>query len=679
MKGLVGFQPKALQLPLFEIPSDWSPPSLGDLPSWADAKRVGIDTETNDRFLKQLGPGVRRGAYICGISFAIEDGPKYYVPIRHEGGDNVDVEGALRYFRDQAKVFKGDLVGANLQYDLDFLAEEGIWFEHVRYFRDIQIADPLINELHLSYSLQNIANRQGLPGKDETKLREAAVAYGIDAKSGMWRLPARYVGRYAEQDAYEPLAILRRQEREIDEQDLWNVYNLESQVLPVLVKMRRRGVKIDQDRLSGIETWSIDQEFEALAKVKHLTGVSIAVGDVWKADAFAPALEAIGVRLEKTSTGKPSIRKDVLTSINHPVADALLWARKVNKLRTTFAQSIRTHLTNGRIHCTFNQIAVDDGSGDEDGNGGGIKGARYGRLSCANPNLQQQPSRDEFAARWRSIYIPDTDLWACMDYSQQEPRWTTHYAEVMNLPRAFEAAQRYRDDPDTDNHDMMTRIVFGDAAVDAMNKAEFKSARSTCKIIYLGLCYGEGGAKLCRDLNLPTRWAVVPGTAGGYSQIQYFENQREAQVAARDIPNPRIYEAAGLEGQEILDKFNGNAPFIKKLAKAAETRAKKHGVIVTAGGRKCHFATDAQGNFEYTHKALNRLIQGSSADQTKTAMVELDAAGYDLQLQVHDEIDMSVINRQQAEDAAVIMRECMKSGVPFKVDVEVGPSWGEIQ
>ena len=648
-----------MQMPLFEPESSWAPPDLGSLPSWANAKRVSIDCETCDLHLKTLGPGVRRGAFIAGYSFAIEGGPSFYVPIRHQGGDNVDPLVALQYLRDQAKVFTGELVGANLSYDLDFLAEEGIWFGRVSRFRDIQIADPLINELHQSYSLHNIALRYGLPGKDEELLRRAAQEYGVDPKGGMWRLPARFVGRYGEVDVEQPLLILRKQEEIIEREGLQKIWDLESRVVPALVKMRRRGIRIDQGRLEGVENWSLQQETEALQKVHDLTGVHIQVGDVWRAEAFAPALDAIGAPVERTKTGKISVRKDLLDNLKHPVADALLWARKVNKLRTTFASSIRDHMTNGRIHCSFAQIAVED----EDS--GGIKGARYGRMSCSNPNLQQQPSRDEFADRWRSIYIPEDDhMWATLDYSQQEPRWTTHYAEVLKLDRAFEAAERYRNDPSTDNHTMMAELTG--------------LPRKAAKIIYLGLCYAMGGAKLCRDLNLPTRWAVTSGF-GRERRITYHEHRDEARMAASEVENGRVFEAAGEEGQKILDEFNNRAPFIKKLAEYCEKRAKQKGVLITIGGRHCHFPMDANGNYDWTHKALNRLIQGSSADQTKTALVELDDAGYEMQLQVHDELDYSAPTVEHAKSAAEIMMNCIPSNVPFKVDVEVGPSWGEIK
>ena len=647
-----------MQLPLWTPESDWRPPSLSDLPDWSGFKRVAVDTETRDEHLKQLGIGVRRGGYIVGVSIALEDGPSFYLPIRHAGGDNVDERGALGYLKEQFAKFTGDIVGANLSYDLDYLLEEGIVFHPDAKFRDIQIADPLIYELHQSYSLDNIAKRHGLPGKDESLLEEAARAYGVSPKSGMWQLPGRFVGPYATADVVQPLLTLRRQERLIEDLDLWDIWNLETDVLPVLVRMRRRGVRIDQDKLAEIEEWSLTEEAKAIKTVKEATGFDVGVGNVWKAAALAPALEAIGVKLELTSTGKPSIDKDLLSGIDHPVAKSLAWARKVNKLRTTFASSIRTYMVDGRIHCTFNQIARETETGDQ-------RGARYGRLSATDPNLQQQPSRDEFAKMWRSIYLPEEGAeWACCDYSQQEPRWTTHFAAVMDLPQAREAAQKYHDDPNLDNHQFMADLTG--------------LPRKFAKNIYLGLCYGEGGAKLCRELGLPTRWAV---SCGSYRdrRVHHFETREEAvRFKNEETEANFVWEAAGEEGQEILDTFDNRAPFIRKLAKAAEKRAKQRGFILTGGGRRLHFPERNDGSFDWTHKALNRLIQGTSADQTKKAIVEIDRAGHWLMLQVHDETDNSVADRAEGDQIAALMRDVMPAEVPFKADVEMGPNWGDI-
>ena len=673
-----------LRLPLLPPETTFVVPRLADLPQhWNACRRIGFDVETRDEELKTLGIGVRRpGCYMVGFSFAFEDGASYYVPLRHFGGDNVeDPEQALRYLRHQVKNYRGTVVGANIQYDLDYTAQEGAWFENAEYIRDVQIADPLIYELHQSYSLKNIAERHGMPGKDEEELRRAASAYGVDPKTGLWKLPGKYVGRYAAQDAAALLPLLRKQERAIDELDLWDLYNLESQVTPVLVKMRRRGILVDFDHLQRQEDWSLAEEAKALGEVKRLTGYDVGVGNVWKSDAMAEPLRRIGIDVPVTSKGDDSIDKDFLSSIDHPVAKHLAWARKTNKLRTTFAASLRRYMVNGRIHCTFNQIAVDDGDGH------GLKGARYGRLSCSDPNLQQQPSRDEFAQDWRRCYLPEHGkLWCSNDYSQQEPRWTTHYAEVYPFEdpivraSAHRAAQTYRDDPNADNHDMMTRLVYGEDEVRKLlereDKKTYKTWRTRCKIIYLGLVYGEGGAKLCDDLKLPTRWAVSY-YVGRERRLEFFQEEADARAHAREVERAYTWRAAGEEGQGILDQFNGNAPHLSKLAKAATEIAKTRGSVKTILGRILHFPEQVGGGFEWTHKALNRVIQGSSADQTKKALVEIDRAGHFLQLQVHDEIACSVEDESEGVAIADIMRECVPANVPFKVDTECGRSWGD--
>lgn len=631
-----------MQLPLFE-PSDWRPPTLEQLPDWADADRVGLDIETCDPDLKAMGPGVRRGGFIAGVAFTIEDGPSHYLPMRHLLGDNMDVDEVMRYLMDQARRFKGTLVGANLNYDLDYLAEVGVMFPQLAWQRDIQVADPLISELHDSYSLEAIAARHSLPGKDEHKLLEAAMHYGVDPKADLWKLPARHVGAYAEQDSRAPLKILRRQERLIQEMGLWPIYDLECRVQPVLLKMRRRGIKIDQDQLAKVEQWSLDRGHEYQAEIKRLTGVSIAPDDIWKKEAVVPAVQAVGVVLGQTPTGQPKMDKYTLNEIDHPVAELILQARKVNKLRTTFAASIRKHMVNGRIHTTFNQLRHTREDGDD-------VGARYGRMSSENPNLQQQPARDEFASMWRAIYVPDTDILISADYSQQEPRMLTHFAELCQLPKARQAAEQYRNDPSTDNHAMMTRLVHPETRDWDVKDPKFQALRTPCKNIYLGLCYGMGGAKLAHDLGLPTEWV---------------ENRQG-----------RMVEIAGPEAQFMLDQFNKAAPFVKKLAERCERVAKERGYIKTILGRRCNFPRLPDGSYDWTYKALNRLIQGSSADQTKQAMVDQDAEGIPLQLQIHDEFVWSAMSFDQARRARDVMENCVALNVPSKVDLEWGPNWG---
>jgi hypothetical protein len=234
---------------------------------------------------------------------------------------------------------------------------------------------------------------------------------------------------------------------------------------------------------------------------------------------------------------------------------------------------------------------------------------------------------------------------------------------------------------------MMTRLVYTDAQVEewlAKDPKAFKVHRGYSKNIFLGLCYGEGGAKLCHDIGKPTRWCVFYGI-GADRRVEYFENRREAMDYRNQIGRGHIREVAGEEGQQILDNFDAEVPYVRQLARAATRRAEMKGYVRTILGRRLNFEQREDGSYDYTHKALNRIIQGSSADQTKLAICELDRAGYFLQLQVHDETDGSYSSVAEAKAAGEVMRDCIlsmvpgKLWVPFRVDTEVGPSWGEIK
>lgn len=886
-----------MQFPLFQPSTDWRPPALSGLPSWRDAKRVAVDVETNDPDLRELGPGVRReGCYIAGVAFAIEDGPAFYLPVAHRGGGNLDKKKAFQYLRDQAAVFKGDIVGANLQYDLDWLEEAGVSYSP-RFFKDVQVAEPLIDELQYRYSLDAIAERYGIPGKSEDHMRKAAELFGFPqnkVKDNIWQLPSKHVGAYAEQDVRLPLQLLRRQEKIIDDQDLWRAFEMECRLLPVLVAMRRRGVAVDFEELEKVEAWARRKEIEALKKVTHLTGIRLAPSDTTKATALAPCLEKVGVKVPRTPKADlPSITTDFLKSVDHEIGALLISARKFNKTYGTFVSSIQRYHAAGRIHCTFNQLRRerDDGSDDQ--------GTRYGRLSCSGPNLQQQPARDpEIGPRWRSVYIPDgDDLWACLDYSQQEPRWLTHFAAISGCRGAEAARQSYIEDPATDIHNYMAQLTGLD--------------RDKSKTILLGRCIGYGtlvhtdqglkqvqevtkhdllwdgieyvahdgviikGRKECINvggtwltpdhevatpdgwfqaqdlstLNRPLGWFMAsspskrlawdqeagsspsnavapvvkrllqaetiwspvnqhavmrvvtkrllrhlrnmetcrtpivrdfltefvqslvdvsqnhindtgsvesPFTLHGSLIEECFSNtwshflggmthllrltgstmtetmnqetygssrtKKTREIVVFDILNSgprnrfcigagllasncygmggakfcfrvglptktviskrlgREIEVAGDEGQALLDKFDQEAPYVHEIALRAQYRAKSRGYIELIDGRRCRFPErPGGGDWEWTHKALNRLIQGCSAVQMKKAMVDAHEAGYNLQLQVHDEIDLTIQSISEAKDLEAIMLNAVECSVPHKVDIETGLSWGTVK
>ncbi len=665
-------------------------PRLSELPVWSDYKRISLDIETRDDQLKTLGPGVRRGAYITGVSFCCgdENGPAFYLPMRHEGGGNYDdPERVEEYLRDMARHFSGELLTTNGQYDLDFLAEVKVIFREVTN-RDIKVSGPLLDEPTLcrmlvpntnqwfwgeefhSMSLDNQAKRLGLPGKDEEQLNAWAAEHKLDPKSDMWKAPAHIVSPYAIQDARLPMQISILHEIEIDKQDLRRVYDMESRLMPVLLKMRRRGIAVNLEKLDVIEAKAWQLENRACATL------GISTDDTNKSAVLADLLKSAGIKVPKTAikisakTGKqtggnPSVTSPWLRSLGTDLAKHILAAKKWNKVRTTFVQSIRDHHVNGRIHCTFNQLRQERETGD-------MQGAAFGRLSCTGPNLQQQPSRDpEIGSLWRSIYLPDEGgRWACLDFSSQEPRLITHYAEMTGCEGGAEAAESCRTDPNWDNHSMMGGMVYDEFNVQHYIDHEFapkgspeeklfkfaKGLRGNAKTIFLGLCYGMGGGKLCRELGLPTVWEK-PSWANG-----------------------RSVEMAGDEGAMLLQRFKSRVPYVAQLQEMVKNRAKRMGFIKTLLGRRCRFPINPEnGRMHWAHKGLSRLIQGSAADQTKLAMVLADEADIRMQLQVHDELDLTIWDIKEALELRKIMIHAIELNVPTMCDVEEGPTWGEIK
>lgn len=642
-----------MQMPLVVPESRWKATPIADLPSWAEASRVAVDVETRDEQLVELGPGVRRGGYLVGVSFAIEDGSAHYLPFAHrEAEDDLDRDLVLRYLGDQLKTYDGTIVGANLSYDLDYILEAGIVFHPDVMFRDVQVAEPLLDEFRQSYSLDALAALYELPGKDERLLREAAHAYGIEArylKRDMWRLPARYVGPYAEQDARLPLRILRRQERKIGELGLNEVYDLESALTPVLTDMTRRGVRIDMDHLDAVERWTREEEVAAIAVVARETGYRLAESEAANNAIVGPMLEKhYGKRVPRTKTGKYSVTNDRLERLGDELCMSLSRARQMSKVRTTFVTSIRDHATHGRLHTTYHQLRHDRHDRGRDAFSSDVRGTTSGRLSASDPNIQQQPSRhDEIAPMWRRIFLPeDGCVFRRRDYSQQEPRLMVHYAELYHvkgraepgLRGAREFGDRYRNDPETDFHGTTSELSG--------------LVRKKAKNVGLGYVYGMSDARMSVEC--------------GFGFTVHKSRKGKA------------YRAPDAEGQAAIDKFNAGVPFLAELRKAVRDRVEERGYLTTLFGRRRNFRQKEDGSYDWLHKALNVLIQGGAAYQMKKGMLDAYHAGAPLQLQVHDELDDSVEDPEAPDVVSEAMRDAVELTVPTVVSVEDGPSWGEV-
>ena len=329
-----------------------------------------------------------------------------------------------------------------------------------------------------------------------------------------------------------------------------------------------------------------------------------------------------------------SFQKDWLEGHEHELPQLIVRARKLNKARTTFIDKmIMNHAFNGRIHAEAHPMRNDRG------------GTVSGRFSYSNPNLQQVPARDpEIGNLIRSLFIPEEGCqWGVFDYSQQEPRLTVHYASQMNLTGAKEAVELYTEDA-ADFHQIVADMA--------------NIPRKQAKMINLGLSYGMGKEKLIRELGLDDTQA-----------------------------------------EKLFQQYHAKVPFIRALQDQCARVAMERGYIKTFAGRRCRFDL-WEGRYErnlplplkeakekygddlkrsYTYKALNRLIQGSAADMTKLAMIGLWEEGIVPHLQVHDEVDISIENREQANTVTKIMENCVKLAVPLLVDQELGKSWGEIK
>ena len=591
-------------------------------------KRVAIDLETCDPELVKHGPGwpAKRGKVI-GIAMATASFKAYY-PIAHDGGGNMDEDKVVKYFKSICEDDSIEKVFHNAQYDIGWLSVLGI--EVKGRIHDTMVAAALIDENRYSYTLNSIVHEYLGEFKNEQKLREAAEAFGVNPKSEMYKLPAEFVGEYAEADADLTYKLYEKLSWEIVKDNLTTVYDVECKLIHVIFKMTQRGVRFDSEKCHKLENKFYNKEKKLMQRIKHLTGLDI---EIWAAASIAKAFDSMNLPYERTAkTDAPSFTKMFLTDHPHELPRLIMQARELNKLRGTFLQGLMNYTEEGRIHAHVNQIRSDSG------------GTVSGRFSYNHPNLQQVPSRGQFAKDVRKLFIPEMgEYWLKADYSQQEPRLLTHWACLVEQPGAREVQEAYHK-KDLDFH-QQTADMAG-------------CERRLAKTIGLGVMYGMGYNKLARELDLEPS-----------------------------------------EAKTMLNDFRGRVPFMQGMLEAVMNRANSKGVIRTLLGRKCRFdlweptqwgvhkpLPHNQAKVEYgeaikrygTYKALNRLIQGSAADQTKKAMVEVyENLNVVPLIQVHDELDCSVKDEREAKQIKEVMETCVKLEVPSKVDIDLGESWGQ--
>jgi DNA polymerase I-like protein with 3'-5' exonuclease and polymerase domains len=610
---------------------DWNMPT--EYPDLTGYKQIAIDLETYDPNLTTLGPGwARNDGYIVGVAIAAGDMSAYF-PMRHQNGHNLDPKMTMRWLQRQLATPQIDKIMHNATYDAGWLQAEGVTIQGR--IIDTMITGAIVDENRLSYSLNNLGKDYIDMRKDERLLRAAAKEWGFDPKSEMWRLPPRYVGGYAEQDAVMTLKLWERLRTEIEQQDLWNIWNLETSLIPLMIEMRKRGVRVDLDGAEKAKTLLKARTKDLRAQIKNISGVDI---DPWASASVERMFQALNLEYPRTDAGAPSFTKQYLNAHPHEACQMLVRLREFDKADGTFIDTILRHQYKGRIHCEFHQLRSDDG------------GTVTGRFASSSPNLQQAPARDpEIKSLIRGLFLPEEGCrWGSYDYSSQEPRLLVHWAaslpDTVRHPMVDHIVERYHTE-NVDLHQMVADIAG--------------ISRKQAKVVNLGIMYGMGKGKLANQLGISVE-----------------------------------------EAEALLATHHQRVPFVKGLAEIATQQADKYGTIRTLLGRKCRFhlwepkfgykkplpLEEARKEYgfalrrAFTYKALNKLIQGSAADQNKQAMADCHREGLVPMLTVHDELCFSVESGVQSERITDIMENGLGHvlKVPSKVDVALTSNWGEV-
>jgi len=658
----------AYQLPLIKPDSDWIRPS--ELPDLRGRPLVACDTETKDESLAEdRGPGWALNAgYICGVSMAAK-GIAIYAPIAHPEGDCFPEDQVYNWTKAH---FESDtpIVFCNAPYDCGWIKAQ--WkLKPPKKMHDVMAGAFMLDENRLKYSLDSICEWLGVRGKDENLLFEAALAYrgeslkgkkskklsGRDVKKLIYRMPARYVAPYAEQDAVATLECIEKILPRLKADDLEAAYQLEIDLIPLVLEMKARGIRIDQDYMERTRLQFLRKRDEHLAVLTDniAQGRPVDIKDansrIWLERVFTD----FKIPFNRTALGNASFETEYIEKIDHPIpqniAKALNYHSAATKFIGNYVQSF-THM--GRIHADVHQFKDEEG------------GTRTYRLSYSGPPLQQMPTRDpDIGPAIRRGFLPEEgEYWFAPDYSQQEYRLIVHFSNVCKMAGVDKAVQMYNDNPDTDFHNLVVKLtgLTRNRAKDC-NFAKSYGAGIPKFALMTGLSLEEAGAAMKQyDEEMPF-----------VSRMNEFCNSRSAARGfMRTLDGARIrfdrWEPKWLSKEARSRGYRLNMKMEACSLQEAEARRKD----------PSHPWSEArQLRRAFTHKAMNGLIQGSAARQTKMAMRAVWQAGIVPMIQMHDELGISLGEPSRIPEIVDMMREVVKLTVPVKVDAEFGPNWGD--
>ncbi len=596
-----------------------------------------IDTETKDPYLSSkidLGAGWVYKLHVptalsraIGFSYCFIDdktvSESRYLPITDQ-----NIQRLKDLLRETPNV-----VMHNASYDLGYLLTLGIDIKNLKVY-DTKIIAQLYDNTLMSYSLEPLAKLY----LGSAAQKEKFNLVNIVEKHNLIKMKptCKTYTQAATKWAYENMDILQGLEFDTmaryANQDTVATANLFIKLLQRIslddahywshfqligVKNRAKGLGVSMDAVNTGIELMTPVEAEAQQRVWSLAGKEFNINSPKQ------LIEIMQIK---------STAKEVLAGLDTPLAKAVLEYREVNKILRDFLINIRDMqiytcpeaASGGAIGRVFPEM--------------NMFGAVTGRFSSSKPNIQQIPKRSKaYGNLCRSMFIPDNpdNKWYSLDWSNQEGRFAVHYASLIGAKGADKLAQEWRKTPSLDLHQKVADMVGCD--------------RNAAKTINLGLIYSLGQANLCKKLGLPTKWI-------------------ETDYGPREV--------AGDEGADLMQRYHKANPWLKSLNERAKKAIAEAGGIRTIGGR---FVRREESRFDY--KALNKLIQGSAADQMLWCLRQADDAGVNVLCLVHDEYNV------EGEESAKIMKEIMESSscygtelqVPMLTEVKCGKSWGELE
>ena len=636
---------------------------------------VAIDLETYDPNLKSKGLGaVRKDGFVTGIAIATKNQTLYF-PIAHAMTDNLNVNDTWEYLDE--KLFKNkDIrkVFHNAMYDVCWI-RSAIGHMPQGQLLDTMIAASVIDETRMRYSLDAISKDYLKESKYKYDLAEKSLAEcGIkDPMSNMHKLPYSLVKDYAEQDVNLTLKLWNLFEKKLDEvlytknnedgsKDLKScrkIFELETKLFPCLVDMKFKGVKIDVEKAKTLGKLLEKRRDNLIKIIKKRTGIDV---EIWAASSIKNLLDHQKItKYKKTKAGLPQLPKDFLKTHENRYLRMIVKARECDKAKGTFVEGLLEFVHEGRIHADINQIRSDQG------------GTVTGRFSMSNPNLQQIPSRGIIGKKMRELFIPeDGCVWGSFDYSQQEPRIVVHYALKLGLPGTDTLKDEFNKE-DADFHQIVADMAH--------------ISRTMAKTINLGLFYGMGKIKLQNELNLTREkanalfsayHAKVPFVKRLSQDLIEFAEEHKLLFTLEDrFCRFNKWETRNREWNNTINRYEP-VPILTK--EDAETAFKAELLEKFKDNVADNYMQDFDRYYKpaFTYKALNRLIQGSAADMTKKAMVDLYEQGILPQIQIHDELCLSIKN----DNDALVVKQTMENAIPLevknKVNYKKGKNWGSI-